>query len=194
MENSVRELYQRTRSIRRFDPNCKIENAEVEKLIEVTRFCPSGANRQPLKYYYVNTDREIAFMMKQLHFAKQLKDWNGPLPEEYPSVCILILLDRHISSAASYDSGIAAQAILMAAAEQGFGGCMLGSINRVAVAEHYSLSQERFYIDLAVVIGKPAEQVIITEATEEKTDYWRGENSVHYVPKRSISELLAGKC
>ena len=43
---------------------------------------------------------------------------------------------------------------------------------------------------LVIAIGKPAETVVLTEAVDGKTTYYRDENDVHYVPKRPLEEIL----
>ena len=44
---------------------------------------------------------------------------------------------------------------------------------------------------LVVALGKPAETIILTDVGENgQTAYYRDENDVHYVPKRSLGELL----
>ena len=40
------------------------------------------------------------------------------------------------------------------------------------------------------VFGEAKEQVVIEEIKEDNIIYWRDENEVHHVPKRSLEEVL----
>lgn len=41
-----------------------------------------------------------------------------------------------------------------------------------------------------IAIGKPAERVVLTDAVDGRTAYYRDGDGVHYVPKRSLDEIL----
>ena len=43
---------------------------------------------------------------------------------------------------------------------------------------------------LLLGLGIPEEEVVITEAHEGQTKYYRDENDVHYVPKRPLDEII----
>ena len=42
-----------------------------------------------------------------------------------------------------------------------------------------------------VAIGKPNEEVILTDVVDGKTGYYRDEQDRHYVPKRKLEDLLS---
>ena len=86
--------------------------------------------------------------------------------------------------------GIAAQSNLLGAAEAGYGGCMLGSVQREGLRTALDIP-ERFQIMLAIALGKPTEQVVTEPVGEDGSiTYYRDENDVHHVPKRSLTELI----
>ena len=87
------------------------------------------------------------------------------------------------------DVGIMAQTILLAAAEMGLGGCMLGSIRRAELKEILNLSDDH-EIMLVIALGKPIEKVVIEDAQNGDIKYWRDEERVHHVPKRPLDELI----
>lgn len=90
-----------------------------------------------------------------------------------------------------WDEGIAAQTIMLGAAEKGLGGCMIGSFNRQALAEVLELDTERYAISLVLALGKPKEKVVVVPAGQDgSVKYYRDENQIHYVPKRSLEEIL----
>ena len=106
----------------------------------------------------------------------------------------MICLDKSIApneTAFLRDIGIAAQTILLAAAEKDLGGCMIGNFNRAALKELLKLP-ETVEPNLVVAIGKPAEEVVLTEVgADGNTRYYRDETgTVHYVHKRSLKDIL----
>ncbi len=75
--------------------------------------------------------------------------------------------------------GIAARTIILAAAERGLGGCMLGSIHREQLSTVLVLP-EKYEIQLVPAIGYPAESIVL-EPLEQNGDtrYWWDEQGIH---------------
>lgn len=48
-----RELVEKSRSYRRFKEDIKIKEEDLKELVDLTRFCPSSANIQPMKYMII---------------------------------------------------------------------------------------------------------------------------------------------
>lgn len=49
-------------------------------------------------------------------------------------------------------------------------------------------------IQMVIAIGKPKEQIVVTELDDGASiQYWRDENSVHYVPKRKLNDIIVKK-
>lgn len=188
-EDSLEELLGKTRSIRKFRHETKIPAETLEELVELTRLCPSGGNRQPLKFLPVNTEEDCRFVSEHIRWAALLKDWDGPEESEKPSAYVLVLIDRTVCEKAPYDSGIAAHAMLLGAVERGFAGCMLGNIDRDALAEYFSIDKKRYVTDLVVALGEPGEESVVEE-TGTGTAYYRDEEGLFHVPKRKLSEIL----
>ena len=121
-------------------------------------------------------------------------DWDGPKEGERPSAYIVILCDQTLGKNKMTDDGIAAQTILLGAVEKGLGGCMLGNVKREELAEALGIDRERFAIDLVLALGKPKETVVLVDLPESgDTRYYRDDAKVHYVPKRSLEELILEK-
>ncbi len=136
-------------------------------------------------------DEGIAAQTIMLAWAGALPDWDGPEEGERPSAYIVIVCDGSIAKNKMWDEGIAAQTIMLGAAEKGLGGCMIGSINRSQLAETLGLDSERYHISLVLALGKPKETVVTVPVGEDgSTTYYRDENQVHYVPKRSLEEII----
>ena len=70
---------------------------------------------------------------------------------------------------------------------------MIAAVNKKGLFESLHIP-DRFELLLVIALGKPKEEVRI-EALPEGGDvrYWRDENGVHHVPKRSLEEIVIEK-
>lgn len=186
----LKELVLRNRSYRRFKENNEISMENLRELIELARLCPSGANKQPLKYIISNDGDKNSRIFPALAWAGYLKDWAGPVEGERPAAYIVILGDSEISQSFGCDHGIAAQTILLGAAEKGLGGCMVGSIKREKLRESLNIP-DRYQVLLVIALGEPDEKVILEEAASPgNIEYYRDSEDAHHVPKRRLKEII----
>jgi nitroreductase len=183
------DLIKKCRSYRRFSQKEKIDKQTMLKLIDLARLSANAQNKQPLKYIVVNNDKKNALVYSCLKWAGALIDWDGPAPDERPTGYIIIIGDKEIKQSFGIDHGIAAQSIMLGAVEAGFGGCMVGSILKSKLNDILKLNH-KYEILLVLALGVPGETVIIDEVKNNKTDYWRTENDIHHVPKRSLAEII----
>ncbi|MFW5863800.1 MAG: nitroreductase family protein, partial [Desulfohalobiaceae bacterium] len=73
---------------------------------------------------------------------------------------------------------------------KGYGGCMLGAVNRRRLAEVLDL-EEQYKILLVLALGRPAEEIILEEVgPEQNLDYYRDGQDVHHVPKRRLQDVV----
>ncbi|MFO7742045.1 MAG: nitroreductase family protein [Anaerolineae bacterium] len=180
----------RNRSIRRFYQDVPVSMETLRQLVDLARLSASGANLQPLKYVLSSDPHTNAQIYPHTRWAGYLEDWNGPAEGQRPAAYIIILGDTEIRKSIGCDHGIAAQSIMLGAAEQGLGGCMLGALDRSALREVLSIP-ERCEILLALALGKPKETVVLEEVgPDADIKYYRDENDVHHVPKRSLEEII----
>jgi nitroreductase len=186
----LKDLVQRSRSYRRFYQDVPVQREQLIQLVELARYAPTGANRQPLRFYVVNDPGKNAFLFQNVSWASQIKNWGGPTEGERPRGWILILGDKDISQAFGLDPGIAAQTILLGATEMGLGGTMFGSVKKDIVRKEFGIP-EKYEIMLAIAIGKPKEKVVIDAVGQDgATAYWREADGTHHVPKRKLEDLL----
>ena len=183
------DLIIKNRSYRRFDHSVKIENAQIERWIDLARLSPSARNMQPLKYVICTDEKINSLIFPHLGWAGYLKDWNGPAEDERPVAYVAVILDKKLAEDYYCDDGIALQSILLGAVEDGFGGCIIGSVNKSKVAKILKLP-EHLDILYVLALGKPAEKVVLEDAAQGEIKYWRDENDVHHVPKRPLEELI----
>ena len=188
---SIKELVIQNRSCRSFDESRPITKEVMTELVDLARKTASGMNRQPLRYRILCEREEVAKMTAGCRFATLL---GIPLPPagQAPTGYIVIFTDAEAGSPTSLalkDVGIAAQTILLAATEQGFGGCMLGSFDPKALCQALGI-EERYQPQLAIALGTPAEKFCLVEAEDGSLAYFRDESNVHHVPKRPLDEVL----
>ncbi|NVL89495.1 MAG: nitroreductase family protein [Desulfobacterales bacterium] len=188
----IADVVRKNRSYRRFHQEVSIELETLKELVDLTRFCASAANLQPLKYTISCDAEKNALVFKHLAWAGYLKDWAGPAEGERPSAYIIVLGDTTIAKSFGCDHGISCQTILLGAAEKGLGGCMVGSVRRKELRQAISIP-EHLEILLVIALGKPREAVVIdTVGPDGNIKYWRDSQDVHHVPKRSLDEIIVG--
>ena len=185
----LKDLLRSNRSYRRFFEDVAVDRCCLEELVALTRLAPSAANLQPLKYLLACEREDNDKIFPCLKWAGYLIDWEGPEAGERPAAYIVILQDREIEKHPSLDHGIAAHTMLLGAAEQGLGGCIIGSIAKDALREQFAIPA-RYDILLVVALGKPRETVVLEEAVGNDIKYWRDTNGVHHVAKRPLADLL----
>ena len=184
------DLVLKNRSYRRFDQSVRIPRKLLVSLIGLARISPSPANLQALKFWLVSEAEECERVFETVKFGGYLKDWGGPKEGEKPSGYIVILGDNEIKPIFEIDAGIVAQTMLLGAADQGFGGCMVKAFKRESLRELLGLA-ENLEIVLVIALGKPAEISVIEDYDEAKgIEYYRDAEGVHHVPKRPLNELI----
>ena len=186
----VAELIKQNRSCRRFYQDQAVPLDTLKELVNLARFCASGANLQPLKYIVSNDVKTNTDIFACLAWAAYLKEWPGPPEGERPSAYIVVLNDSSISQDAGCDHGIAAQSILLRAREKDLGGCMLSTLNRKRLSDILNIPAQ-FKILLVIAIGKPKEKVVLEPVGPDgNIRYWRDSEDVHHVPKRTLNEII----
>lgn len=187
-----RELILRNRSIRRFYEDESIPRQTLLDVVDLARCSASGANLQPLKYLLAVEPAANRRIFPHLAWAGYLENWPGPSEGERPAAYIVILGDRTIRQGFGCDHGIAAQSILLGAAELGIGGCMIGSIQRVALQRELAIP-DAYEILLVLALGRPRETVVLEPlGPDGSIKYWRDTGGVHHVPKRPLAEVVLG--
>lgn len=187
------DLLKKNRSYRGYDESVEIDRETLEELVDCARYTPSSVNMQPLKYYLVQKREETSRIQKLTKWARAFPDLKLPHKGCCPTAFIVICQDTNICDSIprfQKDVGIVAQTLLLAAVERGLGGCMIGNYSGEEVSRELALPEHLVPV-LIVAIGKPQETVVLTDVGEDgSTDYYRDENDVHYVPKRTLKDLL----
>lgn len=190
--DELKNLLKSNRTYRRFDQSVKVGRDILMRLVELTRYCASGRNAQPLKYRLVTSEDECDSVYQALAWAGYYTDWDGPSEGERPTAYLIQCLDRTYGANCLCDDGLQLEAITLGATSIGLGCCIIKAFKAKEIIDSLSLPShlEPRYV---VAIGKPAEKVIIEDmdGTQEASfKYYRDENDAHHVPKRPLSELL----
>lgn len=185
----IRDLIIKNRSYRRFYQNEKISEQQLLAWVDLARMSASGRNAQPIKYIMSFDNEKNEKVFSTLAWAAFLTDWDGPVEGERPVAYLIQVLDTSIASQFFCDDGIAAQSILLGAVEDGFGGCIFRSINKVKLTRLLNIP-EQFEIINVIALGKPLETVVLEPMRDGNFKYWRDQNGEHHVPKRSLDELV----
>lgn len=187
------DLLKQNRSYRSYNPARSVSETELLSLIEAVRLCPSAANRQFLRYRLCFTQEEMQKVLPCTKWAGALPDWHFPPHGHEPPACIVLCHDTKISEdirTSAKDCGIAAQTILLAAAELGLGGCMIASIQADKLAELLNIPAHLVPV-LVITLGQPDETICLEEIESgESTVYYRDAQGVHHVPKLSVHALV----
>lgn len=186
----LKDILLKARSIRSFNKNRSVSEDELYDIIDATRLCPSSANLQVLKFRPVYTPGECDKVFPLTKWAGYLKDMQIPPIGHEPTGYVVICFDSLVTnntSAFQTDVGICGEAIILRAAEMGLGGCMIGSFDREKIKEALSLP-DNLIPALVIALGEADETPVIVDSDGD-IKYYR-ENGVHYVPKRTLSEIV----
>ena len=182
------ELVKKSRSYRRFHAEEKIAHDTLVGFVEAARYVPSACNFQNIRYLIVEEKELCDKVFETLRFANYLKDWKGPADEELPAAYIVLMTEKSFDTLLAIDFGIAAQTVLLAAASEGIGGCIFRGFNREKLSSLFS--KYGYTPELVIALGVPSERVEIVDLKDGDVKYYRDESSTHFVPKRTLDELI----
>lgn len=187
------DLVKQARSHRGFRQDRKVTRQELEHLVECARFTPAARNDQVLKYYLAEKPETVAVIQPLTKWAGALAELHLPRKGAEPVAYIVICLDGSLAeNPAPYqrDVGIVAQTILLAAAEMGLNGCMIGSFAAGELREKLGLP-EAIKPQLLLALGEGTDRIVMTDVGEDgSTTYYRDAEDIHYVPKRTLEQLI----
>lgn len=187
------DLVKQARSHRGFRQDRKVTRQELEHLVECARFTPAARNNQVLKYYLAEKPETVAAIQPLTKWAGALAELHLPRKGAEPVAYIVICLDGSLAeNPAPYqrDVGIVAQTILLAAAEMGLNGCMIGSFAAGELREKLGLP-EAIKPQLLLALGEGTDRIVMTDVGEDgSTTYYRDAGDIHYVPKRTLEQLI----
>jgi nitroreductase len=180
-------LVKKNRSYRRFDASYVVSTDVLQSLVEISGYTASAMNLQSLRYRIFNNENDCNAIFSCLKWAGYLKHWDGPSEQERPTAYLLQYSVEPSSKHILCDAGIAMQTILLAAIEQGLGGCIFASADKEKINRLFPI-ELNFKLLYVIAIGKPKEEIVLETGTALK--YWRDEKDAHHVPKRDWKDLI----
>lgn len=187
------DLVKQARSHRGFRQDRKVTRQELEHLVECARFTPAARNDQVLKYYLAEKPETVAAIQPLTKWAGALAELHLPRKGAEPVAYIVICLDGSLAENPTpyqRDVGIVAQTMLLAAAEMGLNGCMIGSFAAGELREKLGLP-EAIKPQLLLALGEGTDRIVMTDVGEDgSTTYYRDAEDTHYVPKRTLEQLI----
>lgn len=189
---SLRQLMMTDRTVRRFQENREVSDETLERLVELTRYCPSGRNAQPLRYLPITSEDDKKKVFPLLKWAGYFQDWDGPEEGERPAAYLIQCLDTKYGKDCLCDDGLQLEAITLGMRTLGLAGCIIKAFNAPRLAEVLQLDS-RFAPRYVLAIGYPAEEVRIEDMPmDDDADfkYYRTADGVHHVPKRQLEQLI----
>ena len=186
------ELVWKNRSYRSFDRSCPIAKEQLLAWIDLARLTPSSGNLQMMKFRVVTSEDEQAALLALTRWAAALPELHLPPLGHEPTAYIVLCADHTVvSNAESFgkDAGILAQTLLLAATNDGFGGCMIGNFPPEEVRTCLHLPESLTPV-LVVALGKPDEKVVLTDLPADGNHKYYRADGIHYVPKRALADLV----
>lgn len=189
------DLVRARRSVRSFGPEA-VDRQTLTRLVEAARVGPSGANRQPLAYVAVNQPDLCAEIFDSLKWAAYIAPSGDPPQSHRPTAYIVVLKREEylLEGIVAYDLGAAVQTILLGAEALGLGSCWLKSVNLPRVSRLLGIPKG-YVVDSVIALGRPDEEPVLVDLAPgeeglEVIKYWRDEEGRHFVPKRSLKDIL----
>jgi nitroreductase len=186
---NVIEASRKRRTIRIFQDK-EVLFEILEKCVEAARLAPSARNTQELEFIAVNQAEKLEQLNGAVRFGGTAAK-KGQAKEEWAKAFIVIIADKKRSDEnyTPINVGIAAQAIVLSAFDQGIGSCMLGAIERNKIKEILEIP-ESYSLPLVIAMGYPKEKPVAENAKENNLRYWIDKAGVLHVPKRAIENVL----
>ena len=189
--NEIMTLLEDRRTYRRFDESRQIPDEVINDMKRAAQLSSSAMNRQPLKYIYIRTPETVNAVF-------DITSWGGAIPNgggrpkvgERPTLFVAILTEKELQTKyTSFDEGLAARNITLAAYAHGVGSCILGSVKIEALKSLLSIDE---CLDVSCVIGfgYPTHKSHIVEVGDgEDIKYYFDENRDYVVPKKRIDTV-----
>ena len=185
------QLMKWCRSYRRFDQSRAIPDAVLENIMEAARLSNSASNRQQLRFLVVRSPELVEKIFPYTHWAASLpKEVGQPKDGEHPTLFVAPTYEAAEKAKwTDMDIGIAETRMILAAAAEGVGSCILANIERGPIREALGLPDST-EIATIVAFGYPTHASHIVDVKDGDTKYYLDEKNDYCVPKRSREDLF----
>jgi len=183
----VEAIYKR-RTIRRFKQE-PIEIEILKKLVNFARLAPMGNNIQSLEYIIISDSEARKNLFPCLAWSASLPPrQRHPEESRRPMAYIIVLVNTNIKKNPEAEIGGAVQNILLGALNFGLGSCWMGSINGPKIRELFEIPEQQ-EIKYVISLGYPDEESMV-EPFVGSMKYWKDDNGVMHIPKKSLEEVI----
>ena len=189
--DELKTLVQEARTTRRFEKNKKVSLEDLKEILDIARITSSAKNMQPIKYILVTQEEAVLKLAQTAAWAAHLKEWDQS-EDERPSAFIIMLNDQMIDGFPMFDAGASFTAISLAAKTKGLATAPLASIDKNLCKELFVIP-DCYDVMIGIALGVSAEEVELVDTNELDTNYYRDEKQTHFVPKRSLEQIIAGE-
>lgn len=185
---SVESLMEKNRSYRGYQKDFEVKREMLERIVAVNAKIASAKNQQVLRFKLVTRDTGGDLIAQNIKLGGLLPELHLPFPGTEPEAFIIICSTVPENKFVDIDLGIAAQSMLLKAAEMGLNGIMIGAFNKAKITEAFQLPFEPL---LLLAIGKGCETIQLQPVDAgDKLAYYRDERGVQYVPKIRWEQLV----
>ncbi len=175
------------RSIRKFEQK-PLERSLLKEIVNAGRLAPQAANVQPLKFAVADTKKVCARIFPSTKWAKLLGEKGQPKSGEEPVAYIMVLQNTKQKLNQEADAAFAIENMVLYAWENGVASCILGAIDREAIAKAINMP-EGYELVYAVAFGYPMQESSFEDAEDSVKYYMDAEGRVH-VPKRKLEDVM----
>ena len=186
---SIHDLILQARTCRRFTGE-PLSSSFLASLVDCARISSCARNQQVLRFATVSDPAICERINGLVVLGGALKPEQKAKPHQHPRGFIVIMGPEKKEDFTMMDAGIAAQSIHLAAAEAGIDSCMIIVINKQELSKllHIPAGLE---IYMVLALGKADEKRrLVSPRADGGIGYYRDDDDVHCVPKRSLDEVL----
>lgn len=183
---TLNQLLVRNRSHRGYDKNRMVSIEELRRIVNVNTRIASARNQQCLRFRLV-TAEERQKVLPHIRLGGALPELHLPVAGYEPQAFIVVCSTQPEDRWVDIDLGISAQSMLLKATEMKLNGICIGAFNASAITRALSLPYPPLLI---IAIGKGIEDIRLVEISEEENHAYYRNDSIHYVPKVKLNDLI----
>jgi FMN reductase [NAD(P)H] len=183
------DLIRTNRTYRRFKQTA-VSDEIIAEVLEAARNAASAANRQPLSYVVVKSQKKVEEVFALTKWAGYLPPEQGqPKKGEEPVLFIGVVENTDINKNCDTDAGLAIANMRIAAWAHGVGSCIIGACNKPELSRMFGLTQNQV-LHTVIAFGYPSHASSIEDMKNDDVKYYLDGNRNYVVPKRRIDDVV----
>ena len=183
------DLISTNRTYRRFKQTA-VSDEIIAEVLEAARNAASAANRQPLSYVVVKSQKKVEEVFALTKWAGYLPPEQGqPKKGEEPVLFIGVVENTDINKNCDTDAGLAIANMRLAAWAHGVGSCIIGACNKPELSRMFGLTQNQV-LHTVIAFGYPSHASSIEDMKNDDVKYYLDGNRNYVVPKRRIDDVV----